>query len=106
MIGFPLLEVASQHVLNSVNLGRDVSGREARNLTNCGSVEALEIGQNHVAVQRFQGLDQIQQAVEHLTAGGCDLPAVRIRQVLQLFQSDQRLRSGAALSQDSEAPTL
>src|SRR5450631_416056 len=57
MVRSSLLELASQHDLDAVNLGGHVAGREAGNLSNRSGVEALEVGEDYVPVQRFQALN-------------------------------------------------
>src|SRR5579872_2237658 len=67
MGAFSLLKPACEEVLYTVNLRGDVSGRKPCNLADRGGVQAFEIGQDHVSVERIESLDQFQQAVERVT---------------------------------------
>src|SRR5215831_5940313 len=66
-----LLKLAGQQVLDAMNFGGNISGGEPGNLADRSGVEAFQIGQDHVAVERFQALDQVEQSIQILrTVGG------------------------------------
>src|SRR5581483_7356370 len=92
-----LLKLASQQVLDAVNFGRYISGGESGDLANGGGVQSFQIRKDHVTVERFEPLNQSQQAIEILVSVRSVLSANEIWKALQFFQIDQDLRSRTAL---------
>ena len=68
-MGLPsLLEKASEDILDAVNLSRHIPRRKPGDFANLHSVEAFQVRQDHVAIERFQPLDHLQQSVERQCA--------------------------------------
>jgi hypothetical protein len=53
------LKLARQDRLDAMDLGRHVSGGQSGNLCDRGGIKSLEIGENHVPVERLQALDEL-----------------------------------------------
>src|SRR6266516_610767 len=92
-----LLKLAGQHVLDAVNFGGDVSRRQSGDLSDRSGIESFEVGEDYVAIERLQTLNEAEESVERVAAVGGMLAAVRIRKILQFFQAEQCLWPGAAL---------
>jgi hypothetical protein len=94
------METASENAFDPVNFGRHVAGRKSGNLSNRSRVQAFEVGENDLPVERFQLLNQIQQLVKSPVAI-CDLlAAVWVAEILQFIESDEGLRSRTPMLND------
>ena len=94
------MKTASENAFDPVNLGRYVAGRKSCDLSNRSRVQAFEVGENDLPVERFQLLNQIQQLVKSPVAI-CDLlAAVCVGEILQFLESDEGLRSRTPLLND------
>jgi hypothetical protein len=52
---------ALQHFLDSMNLLRDVAGRQAKHVADRREVQILQVEEDHVAIDRFELPDQLAQ---------------------------------------------
>src|ERR1022692_283348 len=93
-----LMKGAGQDPLDAVNLGGDVARRQAGNLADSRRVHALQIREDHLAIQRLQLLHEGQKAAQRLLLAG--VRRRRVRHLLQLFQADQGVGVDAALPYD------
>lgn len=91
-----LMKFTGQNVLDAVNLGCDVAGGKAGDLSDLGSFQALQIGKNHLAVEGFQSLYQSEQAIEGLPAAGIGRGGVW--KMFEFLQADEGMRVDTPLA--------
>jgi hypothetical protein len=68
MIDSLLLKLPRQHALDAMNFGGYVSRRQPGDVSDRGGVESLQVGENHVSINRFETLNEIQQAFQLMAA--------------------------------------
>src|ERR1039458_670908 len=57
-MGASFMKGAGQDVLDAVNFGGDIARRQAVNLADSRRVQAFQVGQDDLAIQRLQALDR------------------------------------------------
>ena len=86
-----------------MNSHGDVGGREACDLTNCCCIQVFEIGNDNLAIKRFQTLNQRSEPVQIHTPVGLGQAAGLVGGRFELFQADKS-RIDAPFANDVRRP--
>ncbi len=93
-----LMKFTGQDVLDAMNLGGDVAGGQAGDLTDLGGVQAFQIRKDDLAIEGFQTLYEREQAVEGLAASG--IGRGRVGKMFEFLEADEGMRVDAPLADD------